>query len=243
MIKFFRRIRQKSIKENNNSLYFKYALGEIVLVVIGILIALQINNWNEETKLETKEVKILEVIGKNLQEDLDDMMINLNIYNTRLKANKEVLKVFKNPSYTNDSLSFWYANIGPNPYFNENTSGYNNLKSIGFQIIQNDLLREQISATYGAEYQWVENLEKDHHDFYFDKLEPFLIKYIQVNETFFAATPRNKSKMSKNYEFSETLKYNIGWLEYIINRYEEMHKKVTLLVQNIDKEVKERKTN
>lgn len=49
--------------------------------------------------------------------------------------------------------------------------------------------------------------------------------------------------MSKNYEFSETLKYNIGWLEYIINRYEEMHKKVTLLVQNIDKEVKERKTN
>lgn len=61
MIKFFRRIRQKSIKENNNSLYFKYALGEIVLVVIGILIALQINNWNEETKLETKEVKILEV--------------------------------------------------------------------------------------------------------------------------------------------------------------------------------------
>lgn len=46
MIKFFRKIRQNLVMENKTSKHFKYAIGEIVLVVIGILIALQINNWN-----------------------------------------------------------------------------------------------------------------------------------------------------------------------------------------------------
>ncbi len=52
MIKFFRRIRQNLIMENKTSKYFKYAIGEILLVVIGILIALQINNLNEAKKQE-----------------------------------------------------------------------------------------------------------------------------------------------------------------------------------------------
>jgi len=50
MIKFFRKIRQKLLTENKFSKYLLYAIGEIILVVIGILIALQINNWNEEAK-------------------------------------------------------------------------------------------------------------------------------------------------------------------------------------------------
>ncbi|MEN2281330.1 DUF6090 family protein [Algoriphagus sp. SE2] len=50
MIKFFRKIRYNLMSENNTSKYVKYAIGEIVLVVIGILIALQINNWNESRK-------------------------------------------------------------------------------------------------------------------------------------------------------------------------------------------------
>ena len=50
MIKFFRNIRQTLINEGKTSRYFKYAIGEIVLVVIGILIALSINNWNDQRK-------------------------------------------------------------------------------------------------------------------------------------------------------------------------------------------------
>jgi len=50
MIKFFRKIRQNLLLEGRTSKYFKYAVGEIILVVIGILIALSINNWNEIRK-------------------------------------------------------------------------------------------------------------------------------------------------------------------------------------------------
>lgn len=59
MIKFFRHIRQNVIMENKTSKYFKYAIGEIVLVVIGILIALQINTWNEGRKARANEVKVV----------------------------------------------------------------------------------------------------------------------------------------------------------------------------------------
>ena len=64
MIKFFRRIRQNLLNEGKTSKYFKYAIGEILLVVIGILIALQINNWNEQRKNKAKEKAILASIHK-----------------------------------------------------------------------------------------------------------------------------------------------------------------------------------
>ena len=69
MIKFFRKIRQKLLSEGNTSKYFKYAIGEIALVVIGILIALQINNWNEQVKLEKAISSHLEILKQNLIED------------------------------------------------------------------------------------------------------------------------------------------------------------------------------
>ena len=67
MIKFFRKIRQNLINEGKTTRYFKYAIGEIVLVVIGILIALQINNWNEARKATTQEITLL----KNIQQDIE----------------------------------------------------------------------------------------------------------------------------------------------------------------------------
>ena len=62
MIKFFRKIRQKLVTENKFSKYLLYAIGEIVLVVIGILIALQVNNLNEVEKVKDKEVIYLNAL-------------------------------------------------------------------------------------------------------------------------------------------------------------------------------------
>ncbi len=58
MIKFFRKIRQNMIKENKVSKYLLYAIGEIILVVIGILIALQVNTWNEYRKDRVSEKEL-----------------------------------------------------------------------------------------------------------------------------------------------------------------------------------------
>lgn len=71
MIKFFRRIRRSLINQNQMGKYFKYAVGEIVLVVVGILIALQINNWNENEKSQTLAQNYLKLIKSDLELDIE----------------------------------------------------------------------------------------------------------------------------------------------------------------------------
>ena len=90
MIKFFRPIRQNLIMKNKTSKYFKYAIGEIVLVVIGILLALQINNWNENRKNAVKETQLLMSFKKDLEENIIEL--------------ERVIKKSKNTSSKADSI-------------------------------------------------------------------------------------------------------------------------------------------
>ncbi|MFT4661367.1 MAG: hypothetical protein ACJA1H_001264 [Glaciecola sp.] len=76
MIKFFRKIRQNLLMENKTGKYFKYAIGEIVLVVIGILIALSINNWNENRKLNLNEKDVIENLIEDLESDYNNFEEN-----------------------------------------------------------------------------------------------------------------------------------------------------------------------
>ena len=81
MIKFFRQIRQRMIKENKMSKYLLYAIGEIILVVIGILIALQINNWNQNQKDQTLIAGYAETLIEDLA--LDSIGISQSILNLK----------------------------------------------------------------------------------------------------------------------------------------------------------------
>ncbi|WP_167611338.1 DUF6090 family protein [Maribellus sediminis] len=74
MIKFFRNIRKKLAAENKASAYLRYAVGEILLVVIGILIAVQVNNWNEARKERIQEHLLVQSIISDLK--MDTLMIN-----------------------------------------------------------------------------------------------------------------------------------------------------------------------
>jgi hypothetical protein len=84
MIKFFRKIRQNLLSEGKTGKYFKYAIGEIILVVIGILIALQVNNWNEN-RLQNQKIRVLK---EALLRDFDD---NKTILNSRLIYTDELV--------------------------------------------------------------------------------------------------------------------------------------------------------
>src|SRR5210317_479613 len=81
MIKFFRKIRYDLMRQNKTGKYFKYAVGEIILVVIGILIALQINTWNENRKLRNEELKILQNFKKSLLTDAAYRKESTAVYN------------------------------------------------------------------------------------------------------------------------------------------------------------------
>ncbi len=90
MITFLRKIRRSLLRENKVSKYLLYALGEIVLVVIGILIALQINNWNEERKARQALHTILREVYENLLSDQQDLEYSIEEYQDFVK-NLEIL--------------------------------------------------------------------------------------------------------------------------------------------------------
>ena len=150
MIKFFRHIRKQLLTEGKTGKYFKYAVGEIVLVVIGILIALQINNWNEERNTSRSEQVFLTQILKSLQSDLG--RTNL-IYKNRALKKQEAINSFLNnlnkDILPHDSIlwpSFWDMTLTLSFIYDK--GAYESLKSKGLEIIKNDTLRQKIVRTY-----------------------------------------------------------------------------------------------
>tara|TARA_R110001632_G_scaffold43376_1_gene109886 strand:+ start:45055 stop:45768 length:714 start_codon:yes stop_codon:yes gene_type:complete len=130
--------------------YFKYAIGEIVLVVIGILIALQINNWNESRKQRVKEIDALENIKTSL---LADLKLYNGVFKLRLGWKQKGLEYLKEVAYykrivPEDSIFSNYFDMGTDIVFRYDSGSYDALKSSGFDLIQNKELRKKIINTY-----------------------------------------------------------------------------------------------
>ena len=106
MIKFFRKIRQNLLSEGKTVKYLKYAIGEIILVVIGILIALQINNWNEKSKLKIEEIKLLKEMRSALISDKEDVISNISEHSSAAKSCSILINHISNKLPYNDSLNF-----------------------------------------------------------------------------------------------------------------------------------------
>ncbi|MFT5762099.1 MAG: hypothetical protein ACI8WA_001223 [Polaribacter sp.] len=147
MIKFFRKIRQNLLMENKTGKYFKYAIGEIVLVVIGILIALQINNWNTERiqNIESREIAKRLLLETNQNKVF--LKSGIDTADKTLHALLQFLKMtgnnYKEKSITKtDSLIY---QIIPSPRLNLNTSVLEQAISMGrLAHIKSDSLRNLI---------------------------------------------------------------------------------------------------
>ena len=165
MIKFFRHIRKDLMEKNKTGKYLKYAIGEIVLVVIGILIALQINNWNEFNEERQSEKIILNEIKDNLLFDLIDFESNITTFQNKITSSKSILKIVENSSEYNDSMGYFFYYLKTYPHFNNKSNGYNLLESKGLDIIQNDSIRKKISDLYEDRYQYLKTYEKERIDY------------------------------------------------------------------------------
>lgn len=135
MIKFFRHIRKRLLSENKFSKYLLYAIGEIILVVIGILIALQINNWNEERNLNKQESLYVDRLLLENQQDLFTFTKSIE----DLKKGNQTIKDLANALNDidiEDALLLKsakdYLIYGCHyPFFNPSTSTFEDLSSTG----------------------------------------------------------------------------------------------------------------
>jgi hypothetical protein len=239
MIKFFRKIRQKLLSDNKFSKYLVYAIGEIVLVVIGILIALQINNWNEANKNREKEALLLTEMKSNLNEDRKDLEYNIHNNQQRIEYNEVIKTVIEEKIPYSDTLKPYFGNIFGNFQLSENTSTWENLKSVGLDLISNDSLRYSISNLYSNKYEYLENLEKGLDDRYqWEYFYPQILKHINIEEFWVSGVPRNYENWLQDEQFYEVIKLNLTWRYYMQNQYELNHRLVLSLEKQIDRHLK-----
>lgn len=235
MIKFFRKIRQRLLIERRLSKYFLYAIGEIVLVVIGILIALQINNRNEFYKTKQKEFALLTELKQNLKDDSAKLSEILVANEDRIRSNEIVKYSFESKLPWHDSLKYHFGNTWGNWQLTENTSTWENLKSIGLDLISNNSLRNSISELYSTKYIYLENLEKGFDDkFQQNQLYPQMLKNINIDSLWFSGTPENYKELAENREFLEVIKMNIFIRKYMQGQYNDVLKTVSIVSQQLE---------
>ncbi len=192
MIKFFRKIRQRTvapngindmIKENppagadragRASKYVLYALGEIILVMIGILLALQVNNWNNEKKDRHKEQLLLEQLKEEYTSNLAQLDRKIEMRTRIIRSSKKLLSYIDTPEFVpSDSILKYLGPSGAGPTFDPIT---NDLISAGkLSLIQNEKLKKRLSAWTS---ELVQITEEEQTWVYFKRTirTPYLVK-------------------------------------------------------------------
>jgi len=138
------------MRKNKAGMYLKYAIGEIILVVFGIVIALQIDNLNENRKNKEFEKEMLTQIQSNLKKDkltLDKILIS---FDSAVKSSDKILnsELSEQPV---DSIKIWLGAIIQFDRFQPLTNGYEVLKSNGLNKISNKELRFLLGTYYDDE--------------------------------------------------------------------------------------------
>ena len=164
MIKFFRKIRYNLMGKNNTGKYLKYAIGEIVLVVIGILIALSINNWNEKRILANEELKILKALKVGLENDLSDLKYNSSWISTSIVSANKIIQALETDEPYKDSIADYFGQMMFPVKFVYSTSAFETLKSKGIGLISNAPLRDGIIEVYDSGYTFFLAMEADFSD-------------------------------------------------------------------------------
>jgi hypothetical protein len=253
MIKFFSKIRQKTLTDNKFSKYLIYAIGEIILVVIGILIALAINNNNGERKTRIKELNYLSGIESDLNLNLIELKTFITTRETSVSSAETILDFFNNKKeVVPDEFNFNSLNVQIWYPFKKNDNTYQELINSGnLAIISNDSIKDiLINSQLG--YKQISFLETHmQYDFenyiypiYFSTtdLESDISNYaFQVsNGTDGVRTELSKEKIElllKNQTFKNGFVLSIFNNKNLITEYKNMILTTEKLIDLIDSEL------
>ena len=164
MIKFFRNIRHKLLENNRGSKYLLYAVGEILLVVIGILIALQINNWNEQQKERREEIKLLKNFKSSIEGDTARINYFLHEFGTINNSINILLNHIKADHPYHDSLNFRFLNSTAvwAPRIDEEI--FATMTASDLNIISNEDLKKKILSYYSFAKKVFDTSISRYHD-------------------------------------------------------------------------------
>lgn len=157
MLRFFRTLRQRLLADKQVGKYLLYALGEIILIVVGVLIALYLDNVNDEKQAKEVEVQLLMELKSNLASNMEILERTLITETEYLAYNEMILEYLDNRRPYDEGLDrafgvyFWTVTTNPV------TGGYEFLKSKGIDLISSDSLRKRISFIFDNEFSILKN--------------------------------------------------------------------------------------
>ena len=171
MLNFFRRIRRNLANQNKFVQYSRYAIGEIVLVVIGILIALQINNWNEQRKEIVQEQKILLQLKLDFNKNLEQLDEKISMRSDIIEASIKLLGFIDNPEFVElDSIFFHLSFLITDPTFDPVKN--NLIESGNLHLIRNDSLKLKLTNWSTDVYQ-LQEIELEYQKIRTEIIIPF----------------------------------------------------------------------
>ena len=224
--------------ENKTGKYFKYAIGEIILVVIGILIALQINNWNEQRKENIKEHSVLEELKQGLESNrsiLENRKLQFKEFQTKSKKLIDHLEAKR--TYHDSLDSYFYVPTG-NYSFGISYATFENLKSQGLDIISNKGLRLTLVKLYEEDYWLLKDQETKVANAFTNATLPFTRKHFKLlNGTRYK--PNDYDSILQNAEFLNIL-YESNYLAQLYSRQcVKAIENTSKVIEEIDIELKE----
>jgi hypothetical protein len=236
MLRFMAKIRQKSGDKSSAS-FWTFAIGEFVLVFLGILIALQVDNWNQDRKDRKLEKVLLNELLVNLQSDLSDVEYNINYHSRFLKSSEIVLEYLEGSDPYHDSLETHFGNLNGATVFMENISAYESLKSIGIDLISNDTLRQMITNLYSVWYDYILSVEQFAAKHITEIMNPSISEHLYTIDFFDRAYPLDASGIKQSNSFRYNLKMNIRYMEIQIRSYNNAKTQIVNLIEEIEKEL------
>ncbi|WP_104734374.1 DUF6090 family protein [Hanstruepera ponticola] len=197
MIKFFRKIRQNLLSEGKTGKYLKYAIGEIILVVIGILIALQINNFNQKSQEKDQLEASLMLMQLNLKEDINEIEKQILYNQSVLEA---VDYTFQIISKQTESKNISYQKIGDiareKAYYSVSTA-LKSMESGGhFKWIQDNKLKELIYKYYSFSERFSKIIEIN-NQFAREEIEGFAYRSWDLNNFMTGVNPYGKDRIPR----------------------------------------------
>lgn len=181
MIKLFRKIRQNLLSENKFKKYLIYAIGEIVLVVIGILIAVSINNWKQSIDLKKVEQNLYGDLIQELQTDLIQIQGNLDYNNKYLLRYNHASEIILNDPQRQliDTLGIIVTELTNFSDFKNEESAYNKLATSGkLELIANKEILTRLQSL-GTLYKYINRLEKNQEQFMYS-IVPLISEYLRI---------------------------------------------------------------
>jgi hypothetical protein len=154
------------MEQNKVSSYFLYAIGEIALVMIGILLALQVNNWNENRKLKAQKAILLENLQQDFEENLNRLDLIISFLDDRQDYARQILYLLETLPEEVDSIPTVFAleRAGFVHFFNPTQPTYEEMKSSGtLSLISNKELK-RVMSSYQTFLEYTYRLEEKNSD-------------------------------------------------------------------------------